>query len=59
MHETTAQGMRSMEALQVLFTTDVGLFSLAVIVGVLAIGWYLKRHITKLMNDAPGKEGWN
>lgn len=48
-----------MQALEVLFTTDVGLFSLAVIVGVLAIGWYLKRHITKLMNDAPGKEGWN
>lgn len=59
MHWTTVYGMHSMQALQVLFTTDVGLFSLAVIVGVLAIGGYLKRHITKLMNDTPGKEGWN
>ena len=48
-----------MEALRVLFTTDAGLFTVAVIAVVIGIGIYLNRHITKLMNDKPGKEGWN
>ena len=45
-------------ALQVLFTSDAGLMSLGVIIFIIAMGWYLKRHISGLMNDKPGKEGW-
>lgn len=37
--------------LQNLFTTDYGLFSLGVIVGVLAIGWWLARWIRVRMDE--------
>jgi len=47
-----------MEALRLLFTSDAGLFSLGVIVFMIAMGWYLHRHISRLMNEKPGKEGW-
>jgi hypothetical protein len=47
-----------MEALKLLFTTDVGLLSFGVIVVTIVIGWYLGRHLKKLMNEKPGTEGW-
>ena len=47
-----------MEALKILFTTDIGLLSLFVIVFIIAMGFYLHGHIKKLMNAEPGKEGW-
>jgi hypothetical protein len=46
------------ETLKLLFTTDFGLLSLAVIVVVIGIGFYMSRHLKKLMNEEPGKEGW-
>jgi hypothetical protein len=48
-----------MEALKILFTTDVGLLSLGVIVFIILMGAYLTKHVTKLMNEKPGKEGWD
>ncbi|MCX7892290.1 MAG: DUF3149 domain-containing protein [Burkholderiales bacterium] len=47
-----------MVALKELFTTDVGLLSLAVIVIVIGIAGYLLRHLLKLMKEKPGTEGW-
>ena len=38
-------------ALTDLLTTDYGLLSLAVIVGVIAIGVYLTRMLNRLMNE--------
>jgi hypothetical protein len=48
-----------MEALKLLFTTGAGLLSLGVILFMLVMAWYIQRHVRKLMNDKPGKEGWN
>ncbi|MEI8298400.1 MAG: DUF3149 domain-containing protein [Pseudomonadota bacterium] len=48
-----------MEALRVLFTSGAGLLTIAIIAFLIAMGVYLQRRITKLMNDKPGKEGWN
>ena len=48
-----------MQALRVLFTTDVGLFSLGAILFMVAMGIYLYARVRKLMNSNPGKEGWN
>ena len=48
-----------MEALKVLFTTDIGLMSLGVIAFIIVMGLYLRTHLRKLMNAEPGKEGWN
>ncbi len=48
-----------MEALKVLFTTDIGLMSLGVIAFIIVMGLYLRAHLRKLMNAEPGKEGWN
>jgi hypothetical protein len=47
-----------MEALKLLFTTDIGLLSLGVILFMLGMAWYLGRHFKKLMNEKPGTEGW-
>ena len=46
------------ETLKLLLTTDYGLLSLGVIVFIVLIGFYLSRHLKKLMNQEPGKEGW-
>jgi hypothetical protein len=48
-----------MEAFKLLFTTDVGLFSLGAILFTAIIGFYITRRFRKLMNEEPGKEGWN
>ncbi len=40
-------------ALADLFSTDYGLLSLAVIAGVLIIGGFLLRMITRLINESP------
>jgi len=42
-------------ALKDLLTTDYGLLSLAVIVGVIVIGVYLTRMLNRLMNE-PGEK---
>jgi len=47
-----------MEALKLLFTSDAGLLSLGVILFMVVMAGYLLRHVRKLMNDKPGKEGW-
>ena len=39
-----------------LFTTDYGLMSLAVIVGVIAIGLYLTKKFNDLSKQPPGEE---
>lgn len=48
-----------MEAFSLLFTTDYGLMSLAVILFTIVIGFYMSRKLKKLMNEKPGKEGWD
>ena len=48
-----------MEALKLLFTTDIGLLSLGVIVFIIVMGFYMSARLKKLMNEKPGKEGWN
>jgi hypothetical protein len=47
------------EALKLLLTTDVGLFSLGAILFTIVIAGYLFTRFRKLMNQEPGKEGWN
>ncbi len=47
-----------MEAWKILFTTDVGLLSLGVILFIIVMGFYLRSHLKKLMNSEPGTEGW-
>lgn len=47
-----------MVALKELFTTDIGLLSLGVIVFMVGMGAYLLRHFLKLMKEKPGTEGW-
>jgi uncharacterized membrane protein YfcA len=44
--------------LRELFTSEVGLASLAVIVITIIIGAYMGAHLRKLMKEKPGKEGW-
>jgi flagellar biogenesis protein FliO len=48
-----------MEALKLLLTSDVGLLSLGAIVFMIVMAIYLFSRFRKLMNDKPGKEGWN
>jgi hypothetical protein len=48
-----------MEALKLLLTTDVGLLSLGAILFMIVMAFYLFSHFRKLMNQKPGKEGWN
>ena len=47
-----------MEWLSLLYTTDYGLLSLGVIVFIIVMGFYLSRKLKALMNQQPGKEGW-
>jgi hypothetical protein len=47
-----------MEKFSLLFTTDYGLMSLGVILFMVVMGIYLSGKIKKLMNQQPGKEGW-
>ena len=47
-----------METLKLLVTTDYGLMSLGVIVFIVVMGFYLSGKLKKLMNQEPGKEGW-
>jgi flagellar biogenesis protein FliO len=48
-----------MEAFKLLLTSDVGLLSLGAILFMIVMAIYLFSHFRKLMNDQPGKEGWN
>jgi len=47
-----------MEKFSLLFTTDYGLMSLGVILFMIVMGFYLSGKLKKLMNQKPGKEGW-
>jgi hypothetical protein len=47
-----------MDAFKLLFTTDAGLMSLGVILFIIVMGLYMSAHLKKLMNQKPGKEGW-
>jgi len=48
-----------MEAFKLLLTSDVGLLSLGAILFMIVMAIYLFVRFRKLMNDKPGKEGWN
>ena len=48
-----------METFKLLFTTDYGLLSLGVILFIIVMGFYLSGKLKKLMNQQPGKEGWD
>ena len=48
-----------MEALKLLLTTDIGLLSLGAILFMLVMAIYMFTRFRKLMNQEPGKEGWN
>ncbi len=48
-----------MNTLKLLVTSDAGLASLAVIVFMIVMAGYLYRHVTKLMREKPGKQGWD
>jgi flagellar biogenesis protein FliO len=48
-----------MEAFKLLLTSDVGLLSLGAILFMVGMAIYLFSRFRKLMNDKPGKEGWN
>jgi flagellar biogenesis protein FliO len=48
-----------MEALKLLLTSDVGLLSLGAIVFMIVMAIYLFTRFRRLMNEKPGKEGWN
>jgi flagellar biogenesis protein FliO len=48
-----------MEAFKLLLTSDVGLLSLGAILFMIVMAIYLFSRFRKLMNDEPGKEGWN
>jgi hypothetical protein len=49
----------SMNLLNLLVTSDVGLASLAIIVFMVAMAGYLLYHVRKLMKAKPGKQGWD
>ncbi len=48
-----------MEAFKLLFTTDMGLLSLGAILFMVVMAIYLFLHVRKLINDKPGKDGWD
>jgi flagellar biogenesis protein FliO len=48
-----------MEALKLLFTSDVGLLSLGAILFMIVMAGYLFIRFRRLMNEKPGKEGWS
>jgi hypothetical protein len=43
----------------VLFTSASGWLSIAGFVAMAGMAGYLFLHLRKLMNDKPGKDGWN
>jgi flagellar biogenesis protein FliO len=49
----------AMEALELLLTTDIGLLSLGAILFMIVMAIYMFSRFRKLMNQEPGKEGWN
>jgi flagellar biogenesis protein FliO len=49
----------AMEALKLLLTTDIGLLSLGAILFMIVMAIYMFTRFRKLMNQEPGKEGWN
>ncbi|MFO1406594.1 MAG: DUF3149 domain-containing protein [Steroidobacteraceae bacterium] len=48
-----------MELMKDLFSSDVGLLSIGVIAFILVMAIYLFIHVRRLMNEKPGKEGWD
>ena len=48
-----------MEVFKLLLTTDVGLLSLGGILFMIVMAIYLFTRFRRLMNQEPGKEGWN
>jgi len=48
-----------MEALELLLTTDIGLLSLGAILFMIVMAIYMFSRFRKLMNQEPGKKGWN
>jgi hypothetical protein len=48
-----------MEIMRLLFTSDAGLASLAVIAFMIVMGIYLYFHFRKLTRQDPGKQGWD
>ena len=48
-----------MEALKLLLTSDIGLLSLGAILFMIVMAIYMFTRFRKLMNQEPGKEGWN
>ena len=49
----------AIEALKLLLTTDIGLLSLGAILFMIVMAIYMFTRFRKLMNQEPGKEGWN
>jgi hypothetical protein len=49
----------TMGVLKLLFTSDAGLASLAVIAFMIVMGIYLYFHVKKLSRQNPGKQGWD
>jgi hypothetical protein len=45
--------------LKLFLTTDIGLLSPGAILFMILMAIYLFLHVRKLMNQKPGKEGWN
>ena len=48
-----------MEALELLLKTDTGLLSLGTVLFMIVMAIYMFTRLRKLMNQEPGKEGWN
>ncbi len=48
-----------MDTLKLLLTSASGLLSLGIILFMVVMGMYLYFHMRKLMNQEPGKEGWD
>lgn len=49
----------AIEALELLLTTDIGLLSVGAILFMIVMAIYMFSRFRKLMNQEPGKEGWN
>ena len=47
-----------MDVFKLLFQSEYGLFSLGVILFMMVMAIYMFGRFRKLMNDKPGKEGW-
>ena len=48
-----------MQAFKELFSTEVGLLSIGVLLFIVMLAIFLFFHVRKLMNEKPGKEGWD